>query len=147
MFKDLNPILHSQLRLAVISILISVKEAEFTYLREKTDATAGNLSVQINKLKEAGYIDVTKSFKDNYPQTIFKITPEGVKAFEEYVRDLLSCLNVKKYGAPVYEKQLGFALSQFHCQPLVAVDDPLQLIHAGVELRSTFDIVCIRTIS
>ena len=96
MFKDLNPILHSQLRLAVISILISVKEAEFTYLREKTDATAGNLSVQINKLKEAGYIDVTKSFKDNYPQTICKITPQGVQAFEEYVRDLQSYLNIKK---------------------------------------------------
>ena len=96
MFKDLNPILHSQLRLAVISILISVKEAEFTYLREKTDATAGNLSVQINKLKEAGYIDVSKSFKDNYPQTICKITPLGVQAFEEYVRDLQSYLNIKK---------------------------------------------------
>jgi len=96
MFKDLNPILHSQLRLAVISILIAVKEAEFTYLREKTDATAGNLSVQINKLKEAGYIDVTKTFKDNYPQTICKITPEGILAFEEYVRDLQSYLNIKK---------------------------------------------------
>ena len=96
MFKDLNPILHSQLRLAVISILITVKEAEFTYLREKTDATAGNLSVQINKLKEAGYIDVAKSFKDNYPQTICKITPQGVRAFEEYVRDLQSYLNIKK---------------------------------------------------
>jgi len=96
MFKDLNPILHSQLRLAVISILISVKEAEFTYLKEKTDATAGNLSVQINKLKEAGYIDVTKSFKDNYPQTICKITPQGVQAFEEYVRDLQSYLNIRK---------------------------------------------------
>jgi DNA-binding MarR family transcriptional regulator len=96
MFKDLNPILHSQLRLAVISILLSVKEAEFTYLREKTDATAGNLSVQVNKLKEAGYIDVTKSFKDNYPQTICRITPQGVKAFEEYVRDLQTYLNIKK---------------------------------------------------
>ena len=96
MFKDLNPILHSQLRLAVISILISVKEAEFTYLREKTDASAGNLSVQINKLKEAGYIDVIKSFKDNYPQTVCKITSQGVVAFEEYVRDLQSYLNIKK---------------------------------------------------
>lgn len=96
MFKDLNPILHSQLRLAVISILISVKEAEFTYLREKTDATAGNLSVQINKLREAGYIDVTKTFKDNYPQTICRITPEGIRAFEEYVRDLQTYLNIKK---------------------------------------------------
>jgi DNA-binding MarR family transcriptional regulator len=96
MFKDLNPILHSQLRLAVVSILISVKEAEFTYLREKTASTAGNLSVQINKLKEAGYIDVSKSFKDNYPQTICKITPLGVSAFEEYVKDLQSYLNIKK---------------------------------------------------
>ena len=96
MFKDLNPILHSQLRLAVISILISVKEAEFTYLREKTNATAGNLSVQINKLKEVGYIDVAKQFKDNYPQTICKITPQGVLAFEEYVKDLQSYLNIKK---------------------------------------------------
>ena len=60
MFKELDPILHSQLRLAVISLLISLKEAEFTYLREKTNSTAGNLSVQINKLKDAGYIDVLK---------------------------------------------------------------------------------------
>ena len=88
--------MHSQLRLAVVSILISVKEAEFTFLREKTNATAGNLSVQINKLKEAGYIDVSKSFKDNYPQTICKITPVGVTAFEEYVKDLQSYLNIKK---------------------------------------------------
>ena len=96
MFNDLNPILHSQLRLALVSILISVKEAEFTYLREKTNATAGNLSVQINKLKEAGYIDVAKQFKDNYPQTICKITPQGVLAFEQYVKDLQSYLDIKK---------------------------------------------------
>ena len=93
MFKDLDPILHSQLRLAVISLLISVKEAEFTYLKEKTEATAGNLSVQIQKLKEAGYIDVAKQFKDNYPQTICKITAAGVKAFEQYVQDLQSYLH------------------------------------------------------
>jgi DNA-binding transcriptional ArsR family regulator len=96
MFKDLNPILHSQLRLAIISILIGVREAEFTYLREKTNATAGNLSVQINKLKEAGYIDIAKQFKDNYPQTICRITPQGVSAFEEYVKDLRSYLEIKK---------------------------------------------------
>jgi DNA-binding MarR family transcriptional regulator len=96
MFKDLDPILHSQLRLAVISLLISVREAEFTYLKEKTNATAGNLSVQINKLKEAGYIDVTKQFKDNYPQTVCKITPQGVLAFEQYVKDLHSYLDIKK---------------------------------------------------
>ena len=94
MFKDLDPILHSQLRLAVVSLLISVKEAEFTYLKEETNATAGNLSVQINKLKEAGYIDVVKQFKDNYPQTICKITPAGVKAFEQYVKNLHTYLSV-----------------------------------------------------
>jgi DNA-binding transcriptional ArsR family regulator len=88
MFKDLDPILHSQLRLAVMSLLISVKEAEFTFLKEKTGATAGNLSVQIQKLKDAGYIDVIKQFKDNYPQTICKITSPGIKAFEQYVKDL-----------------------------------------------------------
>jgi len=92
MFKDLDPILHSQLRLAVMSLLISVKEAEFTFLKEKTNATAGNLSVQIQKLKEAGYIDVIKQFKDNYPQTICKVTKKGVDAFEKYVENLKSYL-------------------------------------------------------
>jgi len=92
MFKDLDPILHSQLRLAVMSLLISVKEAEFTFLKEKTNATAGNLSVQIQKLKEAGYIDVIKQFKDNYPQTICKVTSIGIKAFEEYVKNLQTYL-------------------------------------------------------
>ncbi|MBI5370578.1 MAG: transcriptional regulator [Sphingobacteriales bacterium] len=88
MFKDLDPILHSQLRLAVMSLLISVKEAEFTFIKEKTNATAGNLSVQIQKLKEAGYIDVQKQFRDNYPQTTCRITPQGIRAFEEYVTNL-----------------------------------------------------------
>ncbi len=88
MFNDLDPILHSQLRLAVMSLLISVKEAEFTFIREKTGATAGNLSVQIQKLKEAGYLEVTKQFKDNYPQTVCKITKQGIDAFELYVKNL-----------------------------------------------------------
>lgn len=95
-FKDLDPILHSQLRLAVVSLLIGVKEAEFTFIREKTKSTAGNLSVQINKLKDAGYISVRKQFKDNYPQTLCKITPRGVAAFEQYVKDLQSYLNLGK---------------------------------------------------
>ena len=95
MFKDLDPILHSQLRLAVVSLLISVKEAEFTFLREKTNATAGNLSVQIQKLKDAGYIDVIKQFKDNYPQTICRITSMGVTAFEQYVKNLQTYLSAK----------------------------------------------------
>lgn len=92
MFKDLDPILHSQLRLAIMSLLISVKEAEFTFIREKTGATAGNLSVQVQKLKDAGYIEVTKQFKDNYPQTVCRITEGGVAAFEQYVKNLQSYL-------------------------------------------------------
>lgn len=92
-FKELDPILHSQLRLAVMSLLISVKEAEFTFIKEKTSATAGNLSVQLNKLKEVGYIDITKQFKDNYPLTLCKITKKGIDAFEEYVKALQSYMN------------------------------------------------------
>lgn len=88
MFKDLDPILHSQLRLAVMSILIGVAEAEFSFLKDKTGATAGNLSVQITKLADAKYITVEKSFRDNYPLTTCKITPEGVAAFEKYVQAL-----------------------------------------------------------
>ncbi|WP_336516160.1 transcriptional regulator [Pollutibacter soli] len=94
-FKDLDPVLHSQLRLAVISILISVKEAEFTFLKEKTAATAGNLSVQLQKLKEAGYIDIVKQFRDNYPQTICRITTSGVDAFDLYVKNLQTYLKIK----------------------------------------------------
>ncbi len=88
MFNELDPILHSQLRLAVMSLLISVKEAEFTFLKEKTGATAGNLSVQIQKLKDAEYIEVQKQFKDNYPQTTCRVTVKGVDAFETYVKAL-----------------------------------------------------------
>jgi DNA-binding MarR family transcriptional regulator len=92
-FKELDPILHSQLRLAVISLLIGTEMAEFTYIREQTGATAGNLSIQITKLKEAGYIEVTKKFRNNYPQTLCNITPVGREKFAEYVSDLKDYLN------------------------------------------------------
>ena len=94
MFKELDPLLHSQLRLSIVSLLVGVKEAEFSFLKEKTSATAGNLSVQIAKLSEAGYIEVTKSFRDNYPLTTCKITTKGLKAFESYVE------NLKQYIEP-----------------------------------------------
>ncbi len=96
MFKDLDPLLHQQLRLSVMSLLISVKEAEFTFLKEKTNATAGNLSVQINKLSEAGYITVAKTFRDNYPLTTCKITPAGISAFETYVENLKHYIGKKE---------------------------------------------------
>lgn len=88
MLKELDPLLHSQLRLGVMSLLISVESAEFTWLREKTNSTAGNLSVQLDKLSEAGYINIDKSFKGKKPLTTCKITKHGIKAFEEYVNTL-----------------------------------------------------------
>ena len=90
MFKELNPLLHSELRLAVMSLLIGVEEADFVFIRQQTGATAGNLSVQIDKLNKAGYVEVTKTFKGKMPCTICKITPQGVDAFEEYVEALKS---------------------------------------------------------
>ncbi|MFY8189916.1 MAG: winged helix-turn-helix domain-containing protein, partial [Bacteroidia bacterium] len=94
MFKELNPILHSQLRLAVISLLISVREADFNYIKDKTESTSGNLSVQLQKLKEADYIEINKSFKDNFPLTTCKITAKGISAFEEYVKALKQYIQV-----------------------------------------------------
>ena len=88
MFKELNPLLHSELRLGVMSILISVEEVDFVYLKQETKATAGNLSVQIDKLNKAEYIEVTKTFKGKMPCTLCRITPKGVEAFEEYVEAL-----------------------------------------------------------
>ena len=85
MLKPLNPLLHSELRLAVMSLLMGVDEADFVYLREQTGATAGNLSVQIDKLSTAGYIEVEKGFQGKRPRTTCKLTAEGIKAFEEFV--------------------------------------------------------------
>ncbi len=87
-FRELDPLLHSQLRLAIMSVLISVDRADFSYLKEKTEATAGNLSVQIGKLKEADYITVKKSFGESYPQTVCTITSLGRQKFAEYVAAL-----------------------------------------------------------
>ncbi|MGB8317826.1 MAG: transcriptional regulator [Ignavibacteriaceae bacterium] len=95
MYKELDPILHSQLRLSIVSILMTVEEAEFTFIKETTGAAAGNISIQIKKLQEAGYIKVKKSFKDNYPNTTVSITSKGIKAFEEYVNDLKKYINPK----------------------------------------------------
>ena len=94
MFQPLDPLLHSELRLAVVSLLISVEEAEFPYIKEQTGATAGNLSVQLDKLSTAGYINVEKTFKGKKPCTLCCMTDKGRKAFEAYVEALKSYLNV-----------------------------------------------------
>jgi len=96
MLKELNPLLHSQLRLAVMSILISVEEADFVFLKEQTGATSGNLSIQLEKLKEAEYISILKTFRGKMPRTICKITQKGILAFEEYVQVLQSYIGKKK---------------------------------------------------
>ena len=93
MFPALDPLLHSELRLAVISLLMSVDEADFTYIKEQTGATSGNLSVQIDKLTSAGYIMMEKGYKGKMPRTTCRITPAGVEAFRGYVKAL------KKYIA------------------------------------------------
>ena len=90
MFRELNPLLHSELRLAVMSILIGVESADFVFLRKQTGATAGNLSVQIDKLQRAGYIEVEKTYRGKMPCTICRITDGGREAFAEYVDALKS---------------------------------------------------------
>ncbi|MDD3787493.1 MAG: transcriptional regulator [Petrimonas sp.] len=94
MFKELDPLLHSELRLAIMSLLISVEEADFVYLKDQTKSTSGNLSVQIDKLNDAGYIEVERGFAGKRTRTVCKITPVGVKAFEAYVESLRSYLNL-----------------------------------------------------
>jgi DNA-binding MarR family transcriptional regulator len=96
MFKDLDPILHSQLRLSIVSTLMTVDEANFNFIKETTNATSGNISIQIKKLQEAGYIEVKKSFKNNYPNTALSITSKGREAFETYVNNLKKYINPGK---------------------------------------------------
>lgn len=92
--NELNPLIHSQLRLAIISILMNVEEADFVYLKEKTESTAGNLSVQLDKLSSAGYITIEKGMSGKRPRTTCAITLAGRKAFEEYVETLRRYLNL-----------------------------------------------------
>lgn len=93
MYEDLDPLLHSQLRLAIISMLVTSEKVEFTHIKEETKAAAGNISIQIKKLQEAKYIYVEKTFRNNYPKTLISITDKGVKAFETYVNNLKKYIN------------------------------------------------------
>lgn len=93
-FKPLDNILNTPVRLAIVSILTQVQKADFNFLKEQTNTTQGNLSHQIKKLKEAEYIEVIKSFHNNYPKTECKITKKGKTAFEEYVKNIKTYLNL-----------------------------------------------------
>ena len=94
MLKELNPIIHSQLRLSIMTLLVSVEEADFDYLKEQTNATSGNISVQLDKLSSAGYITVTKEFVGKRTRTSCRLTEEGKRAMEEYIDTLKSYLNL-----------------------------------------------------
>ncbi|GHT29594.1 transcriptional regulator [Bacteroidia bacterium] len=88
MYKDLDPLLHAQLRLAIVSILVSIEEADFVFIKDKTGTTAGNLSSHIEKLSQAGYIGVRKFIDGKRPRTVCKITQKGLDAFDNYVKAL-----------------------------------------------------------
>ena len=94
MLKELNPLIHSQLRLAIMTLLLSVDEAEFTYIKEKTNATAGNISVQLDKLQAAGYIEIRKEFVGKKTRTSCRMTETGRAAYEEYIANLKTYLNL-----------------------------------------------------
>lgn len=96
---ELNPIIHSQLRLSILSILMSVEESDFMYLKQQTGATMGNLSIQITKLEEAGYIEVEKTFQNKRPRTVCRMTESGITAFHEYINAL------NEYLAPALKKR------------------------------------------
>ena len=85
--------MHSQLRLAIISMLVASEKVEFTHIQSETQAAAGNISIQIKKLEDAGYIKVEKTFKNNYRNTVLYITEKGIKAFESYVNELKKYIN------------------------------------------------------
>ncbi len=93
--KELDPLLHSQLRLAIVSLLLTVEEADFVWLKEKTEATSGNLSVQLDKLSEAGYISVRKEIVGKKPRTTCSLTPMGRDALDEYVKTLKEYLHLE----------------------------------------------------
>ena len=94
-FLPLDPLLNNELRLAIISILMSADSADFTYIKNTTKATSGNISVQIDKLAKAKYTNVKKGYKGKVPQTICRITPQGVQALADHVEALKSYLNME----------------------------------------------------
>ena len=95
MFEGLDTLIHSPLRLAIMSLLVSVEEAEFNVLKEKTEATSGNLSIQIRKLVDAGYVHMEKSYRNNFPLTTYSITDKGISAFEKYVDSIRKYIDIK----------------------------------------------------
>ena len=93
-FSELDPVLNTPVRLAIVSVLIKAKQTDFNHLLEITKTTQGNLSHQLKKLNEAGYIEIEKTFKGNYPHTICRLKPKGKTAFESYVQSIRKYLHL-----------------------------------------------------
>ena len=100
MLPDLDPLLHNQLRLQIISLLSGIMSADFNHILDETKATRGNVSVQLKKLKEAGYIDISKSFGQSYPITTCSITDKGRKAFIGYIENISTYFDRGGAGKP-----------------------------------------------
>ena len=94
MYKDLDPLIHSKLRLTIMSHLVKSDKSDFKELKELTSANSGNVSIQIGKLEEAGYVIVKKGYKNNYQHTSVELTDKGLKAFETYVHALKSYIDL-----------------------------------------------------
>lgn len=92
-YQQLDEIIHSRIRLAIMAVLVSVDVAEFTFLRDKVNATDGNISVHLKKLEDAGYIHVTKSFMERKPVSSYKLSTKGRRAFEMYIERLEKLIN------------------------------------------------------
>ncbi len=91
-YQQIDDVIHSRIRTAIMAVLVSVEEAEFKYLKEKINATDGNLSVHIKKLEDAGYLSVKKRFVNRKPVSKYRITLNGRKAFENYIKKLESII-------------------------------------------------------
>jgi len=92
-YQQLDEIIHSRIRLAIISVLVSLEDAEFKFLKEKVNTTDGNLSVHLKKLEEADYIIVKKEFIDRKPVSSYKLSEKGIDAFERYIKKLDDLIN------------------------------------------------------
>lgn len=111
--KELDPLIHSPLRLAILSMLAGGEEADFMNIKLQTGATTGNISVQITKLQEAGYISVEKTFAGRRPRTVCRITDTGREAFASYIEALKTYISpVESTPATAADMQPGMLTSQ-----------------------------------
>lgn len=95
-YHEIDDVIHSRLRTAIMAVLISVDEADFTFIRDKINATDGNLSIHLRKLEENNYVSMTKEFIGRRPVTRYKITEKGRKAFEDYIKKLENIITKNK---------------------------------------------------